>query len=216
MGMQIPCAGLVVDPTLLPNAFIDDKQSAAMNAWNKFTQGRSDRERELRVFRRSENSGFYAVDTYKSSPNYGCLMLSNHNIPDRDFRLSIDSYQKYRQSLNLCYVFGDYDLYGLIDVVKVLQASKQGMIAEKKIITKKMLGTTSYHSPKFQEIREFLNRGIGAEMIQHGAQDTLGHSAEKLYVFTPLQQAYVIDGSEASIRGIYELVFQEQPIARSF
>lgn len=216
MGMQIPCAGLVVDPTLLPNAFSGTKQSDAMTCWNKFTQGRSDREREFRVFRRSENSGFYAVDTFKNSPNYGCLMLSNQNIPDKDFRLSIHSYQEYRRKLNLCYVFGDYDLYGLIDVDKVLEASKQGMIAEKVVMSKKMLGTTSFHSPNFQAIREFLNRGIGTEMIQHGAQDTFGHGGDKLYVFTPLQHAYVIDDSEASIREIYELVLKERPIERSF
>jgi len=215
-GMQIPCAGLVVDPTLLPNAFSGKKQSEAMECWNKFTQGRSDKEREFRVFRRSENSGFYAVDTYKSSPYYGCLMLSNQNAPDMEFRLSINSYQESRRRLNLCYLIGDYDLYGLIDVAKVLQASKQGMMAEKDVKSKKMLGTTSFHSPHFQAISEFLNRGIGTEMIQHGAQDTFGHGGDKLYVFTPLQQAYVIDDSEAAIREIYELVFKERPIERSF
>jgi hypothetical protein len=216
MGMQIPCAGLVVDPTLLPNAFSGNKQAKAIECWNKFTEGRSSKEREFRVFRRRSDPGFYAVDTYKASPYYGCLMLSVLNAPDRDFRLALANYQEFRRGLNLCYVFGDYDLYGLIDVDEVLRASSQGEVAEKHVMSEKLFGATNFHSSKFQEIRQFLNRGIGPEMIQHGAQDTVGHSGDKLYVFTPLQQAYVINGSEAAIREVYKLVFKEQPIERSF
>lgn len=80
----------------------------------------------------------------------------------------------------------------------------------------KLHGVASFHSPKFHEIQTFLNNGIGAPMIQHGLQDTFGHSAENLYGFTPLGAAYVIDESEAAIREMYRLVFLEAPIERNF
>jgi len=121
-GKQIPCAGLVVDPTLLPNAFVSKKQVAARNTWQKFIRGTPEHQQKNKVFKRQGNSGFYAVDTYKASPHYGCLMLSAQSIPDRNFRLDELAYQKYRQSLNMRYVYGDYDLYGLIDVGKALNS----------------------------------------------------------------------------------------------
>ena len=215
MGMQIGCAGLVVDPTLLPNAFNSKKHADAIECWDKFTRVASAKEQKLRVFRRHGNTGFYAVDTYKTSPNYGCLMLTIQSTPDMDFRLDVLAYQQYRRKLNMHYVFGDYDLYGLIDVDKVLQACKGKGIAEKRIMSEKLFGVTNFHSPEYRQIRYFLNQGIGTDMIQHGSQDTFGQKADKLYVFTPLENAYVLEGSEAAIREVYQLVFKEQPIQRS-
>ncbi len=216
MGKQVPCAGLVVDPTLLPNAFNSKKHAAATECWGKFTQGASAKEQKNKVFRRHGNAGFYAVDTYKASANYGCLMLTVQNPPDKDFRLDVLAYQEFRRKLNMCYVYGDYDLYGLIDVDKVLQASKGKGIAEKQVMSENLFGVTSFHSPNFQQIRHFLNQGIGTNMIQHGSQDTFGHAADKLYVFTPLENAYVMEGTEAAIREVYQLIFKEEPIQRSF
>ena len=216
---QVPCAGLVVDPTFLPNAFTSKKLVKAIESWDKFTRGHTESEKERKVFRRYESAGFYSVDTYKSSKFYGCLMLSDVSPPDKDFRLSVTGYQKYRQNLNMRYIYGDYDLYGLINVAEVLKVyggSAGRLLAEKSILKDTIHGVTNFHSPTFKSICEFLNNGIGAPMVQHGSQDTFGHSDEKLYVFTPVGGAYVINDSEAAIRDVYQLVFKEEPIQRSF
>jgi hypothetical protein len=182
--MLIRCAGLVVDPTLIRNTFQSTKKEGeAKTCWAKFTENSKAKELESRVFPRCGNQrGFYAVDTYKKSPNYGCLMLSPVNAPE-GFRLDIDKWQAYRERLNLCYLFGDYDLYGLIDLDKVLIANALKTRAAKDIYSEKMFGQKNYHTLKWGEIRQTLIRRMGCKMIQHGSQDTVGHIDDKVYVF---------------------------------
>lgn len=211
-GRRVQCGGLVVDPSILPGAFSGEKYNKAMSTWAGFISGRSQKEIDNKVFRRAGGAGFYAVDTFPESPRYGCLMISGFSIPEGNFSLSDSGSQRFRRTLNLNYVFGDYDLYGLIDVDYVLNQMGQGGLAEKRFEERPLLGGTNSYSPSFEAIRKFLNDGIGVEMIMHGAQDTLYHDDDKIYVFTPMENAYVLDANEAAIREVYRHVLKEQPM----
>ena len=119
----------------------------------------------------------------------------------------------------MSYIYGDYDLYGLIDVAEVLRVygpTKGRELATMEIHSEQIHGVTSFHSSTFHKIQHFLNNAIGAPMIQPGSQDTFGHGDDKLYVFTPIGNAYVLEEPEAAIREVYQLIFKEEPIERSF
>ncbi|ARU57193.1 hypothetical protein OLMES_3151 [Oleiphilus messinensis] len=217
-GLHIKCAGLVVDPTLLPHAFTGQKGTAALQCWEKFTAGRSADEKRRKVFTRRNDAGFYAVDTDTMSPYFGCLMLTDMSLPRRDFSLTQQASRNFKAA-QLSYIHGDYDLYGLIDVAHVSQVfteTKTRRLAEKHVSDEELFGMKSFHSPIFHDVQTFLNAAIGVPMIQHGSQDTFGHSDEKLYVFTPVGGVFVVDENEESIRAIYRHVFREEPIQQSF
>jgi len=214
----IQCAGLVVDPTRLRDAFDSAKCCKAESMWREFIRGYGDYKGGFKFIPRHDHAGFYSVDTYKASPLYGCLMLSKINIPSRDFDLSLDRWQDFKKN-SMSYIHGDYDLYGLIDCVeaeKVWKNSNGGMLSNKNLVKSILLGTDHYYSKHFYEIKQFLNNGVGVDMIQHGAQDNIGHSKDKLYVFTPGDGFYVLDESEKVVREVYRLVFKEEPVEGSF
>lgn len=101
---------------------------------------------------------------------------------------------------------------------KVLQGIKEGRIAEKQVLSEKVFGETNYYSPNWKKIQNVLNNCIGKDMIQHGSQDTFCHTNDKIYVFTPLNHAYVMNANKEScgergIRMVYELIFKEEPIS---
>ncbi|MCO6457434.1 MAG: hypothetical protein J5I93_19205 [Pirellulaceae bacterium] len=200
-GHQVYSAGLVVDPTLTGDgAFLQEsKRQSARDAWKGFLKDKTPAEIEQKVFWRRGSSGgmrgFFAVDTYLTSEYYGCLMVSEQERPSRDFRLSVQEWQDFKQK-HMAYIHGDYDLYGLID-----------MSTDEKVVHDGMLrGIRHVYTHRFPEIQEFLNNGIGAAMVQHGAQDNLGHQDDELYVFTPLG-AYWLRETADAIREIYELVW---------
>lgn len=60
------------------------------------------------------------------------------------------------------------------------------------------------------EIQEFVNRGIGAPMIQHGEQFLVQHEDqdEPVYVFYPNGYAYRFSGKAESIQEIFEVVLK--------
>lgn len=73
---------LVVDPTLLPNVFNStQKLTDACECWKKLIKQTAGITNSSNVIRRFYSRGFYIVDTYKNSPNYGCLMLSTTPLP---------------------------------------------------------------------------------------------------------------------------------------
>jgi len=227
VGREIFCGGLVVDPTLLPNAFKDKNLENVMKIWKKFTRGSGGKTGGFKPIRRIDTAGFYAVDTYEKSSFYGCLMLSKINPPFKDFDLSLDRFQKFKKTC-MSYIHGDYDLYGLIDCVEAEKACRDGRRACKNTTRKMLYGVKHYYSNKFEDIKFDLNRFIGIKMIQHGAQDNIGHSSGKLYVFIPdkgsfflngssvLNGSYVLDESEKVVREVYRLVFKEEPVEGSF
>jgi hypothetical protein len=210
-GIQVECAGLVIDPTLLPNSLNCKKLPEANECWRKFTEGHNGAELHDRVFRRKSSAGFYAVDTYKSSDKYGCLMLSKINAPSTDFKLSVPTWQTFKRQ-SMSYVHGDYDLYGLIDVQEVLKnytASGGRDLVVKEVFTQMLHGVSNFHTKKFGEIQTFLNSGIGVPMIQHGSQDTFEHKDDKLYVFNPVGGVYCLEETADTIREVYRLLFKQ-------
>ena len=140
-GQTIKCAGFVVDPTLLPNVFNSaEKLTDARKCWSKFIRRTAGITTSSNVIPRDDEAGFFIVDTYKHSPNYGCLMLSIQNPPYMDFKLNTKESWERIDSLRLKYIHGDYDLYGLIDVNNVKKLAGQGELAEKEVQSEKILG----------------------------------------------------------------------------
>jgi hypothetical protein len=214
VGTQVDCAGLVVDPTIVgSSAFKSDKKKVdARSAWESFLKDKSEDEIARKVFRRRESKGFYAVDTYKQSKYFGCLMLANQDVPAREFNLNVAGWQEFKRTC-MCYIHGDYDLYGLIDVEKTeatLHASRGRDRHSPGVIKERLHGMPHFYTERFPEIKAFLNAGIGAEMIQHAAQDLRYHHKDELYVFYPTGGKYHLVETADAIREIYELVFKQE------
>lgn len=209
----VECAGLVVDPTLVSYAAFssEKKRSKARESWVSFLKDKSKEEIARKVFRRRGTKGFFAVDTSRTSRRYGCLMLSKQDIPAEDFSLSGRGWTRFKQT-EMHYIHGDYDLYGLIDLESIVagaSTANEGTRHAPKVLKEKLHGTPHYYTEKFPQIKEFLNNGIGAEMIQHAAQDNVAHQSDLLYVFYPEGYMYQIDASADSIREIYDLLFKQ-------
>jgi hypothetical protein len=202
-NVYVECAGLVVDPTLVSfTAFADDrKRRKAREAWQSFVAGRTSDEVSRKAFRRLASKGFFAVDTQRASRNYGCLMLSNQDMPSDDFSLAGRGWLRFKQ-LHMRYIHGDYDLYGLIDL------DTPGH--RPRVLKEKLHGTPHYYTAKFRQIQEFLNNGFGVEMIQHAAQDVVAHQTDLLYVFYPEGYMYQLDATADAIKEVYELLFMQE------
>jgi hypothetical protein len=214
-GMLVECAGLVVDPTVTgPGAFKDKKSDKAREAWNGFLKDKSDEERTHRIFRRRETKGFYAVDIDRRSKQYGCLMLCEQNIPGRGFSLALTEWQEFKRT-NMRYIHGDYDLYGLIDA-DMIEKQVRGPGGRDKLspelLRERLHGVPHVYTKQFPEIRDFLNGGIGAEMIQHASQDNVGHQDDEIYVFYPFGGKYRLEASADDIRDIYLRLFQQDVV----
>ncbi|GAP37874.1 hypothetical protein [Piscinibacter sakaiensis] len=207
MNLFVECAGLVVDPQLIGFAAFEDekKRGKAAQAWTEFVSRRTVDERRRQVYRRRGSKGFFAVDTQRGSRRYGCLMLSNQDQPAEDFSLAGGGWIQFKLQ-EMRYIHGDYDLYGLIDVDAMVGPGPH----RPRVLKERLHGQRHYFSEKFRQIQAFLNRGIGAEMIQHGAQDHVGHQSDLLYVFYPTGQFYQLDASAEAIREIYQLLFHQE------
>ncbi len=210
LNLFVECAGLVVDPTLVGyRAFASDKKlRKARDAWLAFLRGRSSDEVGRRVFRRRDSKGFYAVDTARSSRRFGCLMLSHQDLPAPDFSLAGKGWARFKQ-VEMRYIHGDYDLYGLIDLSTIAPAGEASPRAAPRVLQERLHGTAHYYTEKFRDIQAFLNRGIGADMIQHASQDHVAHQSDLLYVFYPEGYMYQLDASADAIREIYDLLFKQ-------
>ncbi len=209
----IECAGLVVDPTLVgASAFASDhKRNQAAEAWAAFLKDKSIDEVARKVYRRRGSKGFYAVDLLRSSRRYGCLMLSQQDIPAEDFSTASREWAPFRQT-HLRYLHADYDLYGLIDLATLIARSRPGgpaTVPAPKLLREELHGTPHYYTEKFPQIQQALNRGFGVPMIQHAAQDSLAHQSGQLYVFYPEGYMYQINASLDAIREIYALLFTQ-------
>lgn len=212
VGIQVACAGLVVDPTVMGSAaFKGNKFDKVCAAWTSFLKDKTCEEQQKKVFRRRESKGFYAVDNYKQSNYYGCLMLSDQDIPASQFNLADRDWQEFKRD-HMCYIHGDYDLYGLIDVAKIESAVYGPSGRDKvspKLLVEQLHGIPHIYTEHFPQIKEFLNRGIGTEMIQHASQDNLAHQDDELYVFYPFGGAYRLDATADQIRDIYLRLFDQ-------
>lgn len=207
VNLYVECAGLVVDPSVVSYAAFasEKKRTKAREAWTSFVQGKTQDETRRKVFRRRGSKGFYAVDTLITSRRYGCLMLSNQDLPSDDFNLSGRGWMRFKQT-EMRYIHGDYDLYGLIDLDSIGGSQRR----TPKVLEEKLHGTPHFYTAKFPQIKEFLNNGFGAEMIQHAAQDHVSHQSDLLYVFYPEGYMYQIDATANAIREIYDLLFNQE------
>lgn len=210
----VECAGLVVDPTMVSYAAFssEKKRGKAREAWVGFLKDKSKEELTRKVFRRRGSKGFFAVDTARASRHYGCLMLSQQDVPAEDFNLSGRGWARFKQ-LHMRYIHADYDLYGLIDlesIVASVAGGANGARPAPKVLKEKLHGTPHYYTEKFPQIQAFLNNGFGAEMIQHAAQDNVAHQSDLLYVFYPEGYMYQIDATADAIREIYDLLFKQE------
>jgi hypothetical protein len=215
-GQLVECAGLVVDPTVVGfSAFKSERKSeAARHSWGSFLKDKTDEELARKVFRRRESKGFYAVERYKQSKYFGCLMLSNQDVPAKDFDVALAEWQDFKNT-QMNYIHGDYDLYGLIYVVgtELAVGSSEGREKYKPTVLQERLhGTPHFYTPAFPQIKAFLNAGIGAEMIQHASQDNVAHQGDELYVFYPNGGKYQLNASANAIKEIYEFVFRQEVV----
>jgi hypothetical protein len=196
-GILAHTAGLVVDPDLVgADAYKEGKHDKARDEWQSFLKNKTRDEIARKVYRRRGDKGFFAVDTDASSFYYGCLMISRQDIP-QDFDEAIAATTRWRRP-RMQYIHGDYDLYALLNA-----DSGNGPTQHNKVY-----GVDNYYSPTLPAIQDFVNRGIGAPMIQHGEQFRYKHQGDRVYAFYPDGSSYRFDEGTASIEEMFEVVFQ--------
>jgi hypothetical protein len=209
----VECGGLVIDPTVLGfSAFTGEKPNEARDEWDKFIGCRTRSQRERKIYPRADNKGFYAVDTDTASKHFGCLMLSEQDVPGPKFNLHSAEGADFKRH-HMSYIHGDYDLYGLIDVAGTVKAMRDSGGREKFSAVRtieKLLGADHIVDAEFTKVRDFINGAIGADLVQHAGQDNLKHKDDIVYVFYPIGTKYTIDASADAIREIYDLVFQQE------
>lgn len=221
-------AGLVADPTIVgAKAFKDNKYEVALREWDNFLKDKSPDEKKAKVFRRrGALSGCYAVDLDINSEYYGCLMISRSNDIARRIvdgqtiattegsskfdetalransawrRANIWDNQANEYKTRMQYMHGDYDLYALIDLDDINAPTE----------TEWINGVKSLSGKKFPEIQEFVNRGIGVPMLQHGDQFRYAHKGDTVYVFDPIGSVYVINSKASAepLKQIFDILY---------
>ncbi len=209
---QIECGGLVVDPSVVGfSAFSENKLSKAEHAWSSFLRGKTESERARKIFPRRQSKGFYAVDTDKSSKHFGCLMLSEHDVPGADFGLNVVAWADFKRN-HMNYIHGDYDLYGLIDIEQAEKTIRESGGRDKfspALKNEPLHGMPHIFTRQFDQFKVFINNGIGVDMIQHAGQDNVEHQGDTLYVFYPDRSKYQLTASADAIRDVYRYVFHQ-------
>lgn len=197
-GRRTLSAGLVVDPTLVgDNVFKKGaKRKKAHEEWVKFLNHSNRAQRDAKTFTRPKGKGFYAVDTFLESDRFGCLMVSEQDIPFSGFELSKQECQQWKQDY-MCYIHGDYDLYALINPDDPNQLP----------VCNKVLDEKNIESLQKPLIADFVNSWIGAPMIQHGEQFFMGHIDDTLYAFYPHGGMFVLKNTSAqTIKDVFEVL----------
>lgn len=88
------------------------------------------------------------------------------------------------------YIYGDYDLKSV--VVPGHESATVALVTELHGVQNVRRG------PKFYEVQTEVNRAIGVEMVQHGADDEFtGHAEESIFVFGPEGQNEELHGLAA-------------------
>jgi hypothetical protein len=68
-------------------------------------------------------------------------------------------------------------------------------------------GVENTYSKRQKEVEEFVNRGIGAAMIQHGEQYLERHKDDVVFIFNPTGSVFYLDESASSIKEIFRLLY---------
>jgi hypothetical protein len=98
-----------------------------------------------------------------------------------------------------CYVHGDYDLYDI-----VLPEHPRGNLAAVETLH----GSPHRRGPRVAPVMDFINRNIGAPVVQHGGEmQYADHSDQSIDVFGPQgQQCTILN--QFSVRAWYQNTFQ--------
>ena len=152
-------AGLVADPNIHPGAFGGRNMQDVRKLWQEtLPHIYVQQPGETRTY--LPHGKLYSVEPDRKHKHYGCLYFT-----------------KYGLISNKLFVCGDYDLYGLVS------AKDPG---QHLFVEETMLGKDHVRTPELRDVQYFLNRELGAPLIQHGAQESfLLHQDERVVVFWP-------------------------------
>jgi len=199
-GQSVRCAGLVISPDVLGYGLYDEgREEAARKVWEDFKRKKflKTTVSGVTVYLCNDTKGFYAVDIDQNSRHYGCLMKSAQDVPERfDPRRP---YTRRWMNMHMKYIYGDYDLYGIIDVGKT-QSLVPGKVHHVESRKENLHGEDHFVTERTKEIVDDLNRHLGLQhgkMIQHGEQSAWEHSGSSVYIFYPLpMQVQVVKESQ--------------------
>jgi hypothetical protein len=181
-GRKRILAGLVVDPQLVgPAAFRPGKYQDALKDWDTLaSQLPAGGTRASKIY--IPGGRFYIVQTDPEHDHYGCLMFAANSL-----------------IAGAKYIHGDYDLYALI------RADEPG---RNVFVQEERLGQKHARSRDFFDAQHFLNRRIGAPMVQHGEQETYRrHTDEVVDLFRPDGAVQEVNG-RAAIKRLYRELFK--------
>lgn len=191
---QYMIAGLVVHPGFQPGAYLGAKVAKAQDCWDHTMEALSPTLVKQRVDldkpdtwalwgveRRGVAASRWSwrVDIDPESPRFGCLQLKSDRI-------------------GWSYVHGDYDLKDVI----VLGAEDDNRRHEGKLDGVKNF-TALLRGMEFTTIQDDLNREMGVEMVQHGAEAQFAwHGDEPITVAYP-DGNHLILASAETVQGWY-------------
>lgn len=169
-------AGLVVHPDFQPEAYLGTKRAKARDYWQQTLEllasglrlpapdpGRTDTLLPWGVARTSATTGWqWRIDIDPQSKHFGCLQIKRDDIP-------------------WSYVHGDYDLKDVI-----MRGHEQHNVRQEGQIQGVPNYTPLLPGLEFETIRCELNRAMGVDMVQHGAEAQLAwHGDEPITVIYP-------------------------------
>lgn len=224
----VECAGLVADPTVVGRqAYGSDKIKEALDTWRSFEHSMHRRTlgNGVTVYERADCKGFYAVDIAPASTlqrHHGCLLVSDQAVPsDFDPR---KSHSRTWIRRHMCYIHGDYDLYGVIDGHAAAKAGDD-KLWQMDTYNQPLLGQKHFVTAQSGAAREALNDALGCDLIKHGEQSAWQYKneADDVFIFFPngqvmvaLAEAFSRPGREmaAWFEDMYRYVFKAAYVDR--
>ena len=193
-------AGLVVHPGFHPDCFKGAKIAKALDCWKHTMEvlaptlvgtnvnlQKPDTWSVWGVERQGVNKSRWSwrVDINPASKHFGCIQLKN-------------------ESMGWCYIHGDYDLKDVIVRGREREnLRKEGMIDGVKNFTPVL------HELEFTKVQEALNRLMGVEMVQHGAEAQFAwHGDEPITVAFP-DWTYLLLTDAVTVQGWYQKLNRE-------
>lgn len=177
-------AGLVADPTIHPNAFAGRDVSKEWRDFQPQLYKPAPGERRMYL----PAGKLYTVQLDPNHKHYGCVAFTSYGL-----------------STNLNYIFGDYDLYGIVS---------QADPANNVFVQESRIGQPHNRGPELFDVQHFLNKRIGIPMILHGSQEKYSpHTGEDIVIFWPDGRKVTEAKGGEEIRKLYETVFQGRQAA---
>jgi hypothetical protein len=178
-------AGLVPNPETHPGAFGDRNLGKVHEYWKATLP-------HVYIPAPGENRVYlpagklYSVESDPRHKHYGCLYFTLYGLASKKL-----------------FICGDYDLYGLISA----KDPSQHLFVEET-----MLGQPHARTPELRDVQYFLNRELGAPLIQHGAQESfMSHQEEGVVIFWPDGNQVTYANNKKEIEELYRGLFQGRP-----